>query len=65
MLFGLNVFASNTFAKQFGTGFQYWNEVCPNDTTWTVMNPRIVGLRTCADYKRISAGINNPTESEG
>ena len=49
MLFGHNVFAVNTFAKQFGVGFQYWNEICPASDVWTAINPRIVGIRRCED----------------
>lgn len=49
MLFGNSVFALKTFARQTGVGFEYWNELCPKSTTWTIINPTVVGIRRCSN----------------
>ncbi len=49
MHFGIDTFATKTFAKQEGAGFQFWNEICPAGTTWSIINPKIIGIRRCTD----------------
>jgi len=49
MLFGLEIFGSDLFAKETGVPFEFWIEVCAETTSWTRINPSIIGIQRCEE----------------
>lgn len=49
MIIGQDTFATVILGGAEESGFTFWLEICPNETTWLLIAPREVTLTRCED----------------